>query len=155
MMSIGVECDICQKKGCFSDDLMYRCLKCGVPAHQSNTTLLHASLCMFNPSFGSLFISIACYGGILVADDDDRPDPGHWTCEACSTSPDGSDTKCLLCPSRGHLLKPTGDGAWVHIVCVLYHQFVHFDDAANVADLTDLDKLDKDFFKLKCTVCAI
>jgi hypothetical protein len=125
-----IACDICMEKGTLEEDNdeIYRCIKCRVATHQS------------------------CYGGDLI---DGEPDRDKWTCESCLID---EDARCFLCPStnhkdhKNHMLKPTGDGRWVHIVCILFHQYVQFSDAKRVANLTGLDKLDPGFFKLTCKV---
>ncbi|XP_076891871.1 nuA3 HAT complex component NTO1-like [Bidens hawaiensis] len=97
-----------------------------------------------------LMVHTTCYGNPLVTN---VPD-GDWFCAKCETSEKTriSSLTCCMCPVKTGALKPTVDGRWAHIVCVLFIPEVFFSDPEGREGI-DCSKVVERRWGGKCYVC--
>ena len=88
---------------------------------------------------------VACHvrtGG--KAGDAENP---KFQCDPCARDVD--DPRCIFCPRRGGLFKPTSDGRWCHVYCGN-----SLGGVSRLAGDTDLRIVPKAFAKQKCCICS-
>ena len=88
---------------------------------------------------------VACHvrtGG--KAGDAENP---KFQCDSCARDVD--DPRCIFCPRRGGLFKPTSDGRWCHVYCGN-----SLGGVSRLAGDTDLRIVPKAFAKQKCCICS-
>lgn len=92
----------------------------------------------------SLCVHASCYG-VLGAREKEE-----WLCERCTM--EQFDAECCLCTLRGGAIKPTTDGRWAHIVCVIVIPEASFENAIRRGPVV-INKIPPARLRLKCVFC--
>ncbi|OAF68631.1 Bromodomain and PHD finger-containing protein 1 [Intoshia linei] len=77
---------------------------------------------------------------------------GNWWCRRCLLSPSNA-VQCQLCPNTGGALKPTMDGRWMHVICVLWIPEFTFGNAVFFEPVVEAKKMSTKFIKQECYIC--
>ncbi|KAI1715477.1 PHD-zinc-finger like domain-containing protein [Ditylenchus destructor] len=86
-----------------------------------------------------------CYGVPYIPE-------GQWLCRRCQLSP-SVPVRCVLCPYTSGAFKQTSDGAWAHVICVLWLNEVHFANTVFLEPVEGVEFTLKRRCKLRCLVC--
>uniref|UniRef100_A0A914KMF9 Uncharacterized protein n=2 Tax=Meloidogyne TaxID=189290 RepID=A0A914KMF9_MELIC len=86
-----------------------------------------------------------CYGVPYIPE-------GQWLCRKCQLSP-SVVVKCVLCPFTTGAFKQTADGRWVHVICAIWINEVHFANTVFLEPVEGVDFALKRRKKLTCIVC--
>uniref|UniRef100_A0A1I8AYM8 Bromodomain and PHD finger-containing protein n=1 Tax=Meloidogyne hapla TaxID=6305 RepID=A0A1I8AYM8_MELHA len=86
-----------------------------------------------------------CYGVPYIPE-------GQWLCRRCQLSP-SVVVKCVLCPFTTGAFKQTADGRWVHVICAIWINEVHFANTVFLEPVEGVDFALKRRKKLTCIVC--
>ncbi|KAI9451944.1 hypothetical protein BJY52DRAFT_1295769 [Lactarius psammicola] len=79
---------------------------------------------------------------------------GQWLCRKCTVSPENAVT-CFLCPNEGGAFKQTVHGEWVHLLCAIWIPETRVANEVFMEPITGVERISKQRWKLKCTVCDI
>lgn len=121
------KCSVCAT--CCSDEtnMLVYCDGCNVGVHQN------------------------CYGLMSVPS-------GKWYCDPCRAG--DPNARCAVCPVATGALKRARCGAWMHVVCALWLPEVSFafskasrSQASETNTIGDINRIDPNRFKLRCSVC--
>lgn len=131
-------CDVCCEGESTEDNMIIFCERCNVAVHQS------------------------CYGVPKVP-------AGPWICRKCSIKEEsGKQMKCVLCPvQRGAMKpvhpnscvtctgKPSKEQQWVHLFCSQWipETFIRAEDTVKMEPVQNLNGINKERFKLLCSIC--
>ncbi|KAH9066917.1 PHD-zinc-finger like domain-containing protein [Lactarius vividus] len=88
-----------------------------------------------------------CYGVPYIPE-------GQWLCRKCTVSPENAVT-CFLCPNEGGAFKQTVHGEWVHLLCAIWIPETRVANEVFMEPITGVERISKQRWKLKCTVCDI
>ncbi|KAI0782807.1 hypothetical protein C8Q75DRAFT_786204 [Abortiporus biennis] len=88
-----------------------------------------------------------CYGVPYIPE-------GQWLCRKCTVSPE-NPVSCILCPNEGGAFKQTVDGEWVHLLCAIWVPETRVANDVFMEPVTGVDKISKQRWKLRCSVCDI
>ncbi|KAI0924329.1 hypothetical protein AcW1_006473 [Taiwanofungus camphoratus] len=88
-----------------------------------------------------------CYGVPYIPE-------GQWLCRKCTVSPE-NPVSCILCPNEGGAFKQTVHGEWVHLLCAIWIPETHVANDVFMEPITGVDKISKQRWKLKCSICDI
>ncbi|TFK48530.1 hypothetical protein OE88DRAFT_1634784 [Heliocybe sulcata] len=88
-----------------------------------------------------------CYGVPYIPE-------GQWLCRKCTVSPE-NPVSCILCPNEGGAFKQTVHGDWVHLLCAIWVPETRVVNEVFMEPITGVDKIPKQRWKLKCSVCDI
>ncbi|ESK83279.1 bromodomain and phd finger-containing protein 3 [Moniliophthora roreri MCA 2997] len=88
-----------------------------------------------------------CYGVPYIPE-------GQWLCRKCTVSPE-NPVSCVLCPNEGGAFKQTVTGDWVHLLCAIWIPETRVANDVFMEPVTGVDKISKQRWKLKCSVCDI
>lgn len=88
-----------------------------------------------------------CYGVPYIPE-------GQWLCRKCTVSPENAVT-CFLCPNEGGAFKQTVHGEWVHLLCAIWIPETRVANEVFMEPITGVERISKQRWKLKCSVCDI
>ncbi|KAJ3538799.1 hypothetical protein NM688_g6469 [Phlebia brevispora] len=88
-----------------------------------------------------------CYGVPYIPE-------GQWLCRKCTVSPE-NPVSCILCPNEGGAFKQTVQGEWVHLLCAIWVPETRVANDVFMEPVTGVDKISKQRWKLKCSICDI
>ncbi|THU93626.1 hypothetical protein K435DRAFT_757245 [Dendrothele bispora CBS 962.96] len=88
-----------------------------------------------------------CYGIPYIPE-------GQWLCRKCTVSPE-IPVSCILCPNEGGAFKQTSNGDWVHLLCAIWVPETSVANTVVMEPVTGIDKISKQRWKLKCSICEI
>ncbi|KZT21556.1 hypothetical protein NEOLEDRAFT_1164542 [Neolentinus lepideus HHB14362 ss-1] len=88
-----------------------------------------------------------CYGVPYIPE-------GQWLCRKCTVSPE-NPVSCILCPNEGGAFKQTVHGDWVHLLCAIWVPETRVVNDVFMEPITGVDKIPKQRWKLKCSICDI
>ncbi|KAM6497478.1 bromodomain and PHD finger-containing protein 3 [Amanita muscaria] len=88
-----------------------------------------------------------CYGVPYIPE-------GQWLCRKCTVSPE-NPVSCVLCPNEGGAFKQTVTGDWVHLLCAIWVPETRVANEVFMEPITGVDKISKQRWKLKCSLCEI
>jgi len=120
-------CAVCDKPGCYAEDLFVRCAACALTVHQG------------------------CYGVRTF------PGDKEWLCDLCAQDPSRpalvNMTQCQLCGKRGGALKKTVDTRfYAHLACVIWIPEAHVVDTATMSPV-EIRHVPISRQRLKCSLC--
>lgn len=123
VLIVSKVCAVCLELDETDDNLIVFCDKCSVPVHQY------------------------CYGVAVIPE-------GPWYCNVCAIEGmDVASTLCDLCLQPSGALKPTTvPHRWVHLKCATWIPEVYCMDCS-VMEPYNLERVDRNRFRLKCGVC--
>ncbi|KAJ3994236.1 hypothetical protein F5050DRAFT_1800805 [Lentinula boryana] len=88
-----------------------------------------------------------CYGVPYIPE-------GQWLCRKCTVSPE-NPVSCILCPNEGGAFKQTVNGEWVHLLCAIWVPETRVANDVFMEPVIGVDKISKQRWKLKCSICDI
>lgn len=88
-----------------------------------------------------------CYGVPYIPE-------GQWLCRKCTVSPE-NPVSCILCPNEGGAFKQTVFGDWAHLLCAIWIPETRVANEVFMEPITGSDKIPKQRWKLKCSICGI
>ncbi|KAH9971755.1 hypothetical protein BGW80DRAFT_1319898 [Lactifluus volemus] len=88
-----------------------------------------------------------CYGVPYIPE-------GQWLCRKCTVSPE-NPVSCFLCPNEGGAFKQTVHGEWVHLLCAIWIPETRVANEVFMEPITGVERISKQRWKLKCSVCDI
>ncbi|KAH7914590.1 PHD-zinc-finger like domain-containing protein [Hygrophoropsis aurantiaca] len=88
-----------------------------------------------------------CYGVPYIPE-------GQWLCRKCTVSPE-NPVSCILCPNEGGAFKQTVLGEWAHLLCAIWIPETRVANEVFMEPITGSDKIPKQRWKLKCSICGI
>ncbi|KAF7794968.1 hypothetical protein EIP86_006111 [Pleurotus ostreatoroseus] len=88
-----------------------------------------------------------CYGVPYIPE-------GQWLCRKCTVSPE-NPVSCILCPNEGGAFKQTTSGEWVHLLCAIWVPETRVANDVFMEPVIGVDKISKQRWKLKCSICDI
>ncbi|KAG1795047.1 PHD-zinc-finger like domain-containing protein [Suillus plorans] len=88
-----------------------------------------------------------CYGVPYIPE-------GQWLCRKCTVSPENL-VSCILCPNEGGAFKQTVFGDWAHLLCAIWIPETRVANEVFMEPITGSDKIPKQRWKLKCSICGI
>ncbi|KAG1774169.1 hypothetical protein EV702DRAFT_1127317 [Suillus placidus] len=88
-----------------------------------------------------------CYGVPYIPE-------GQWLCRKCTVSPE-NPVSCILCPNEGGAFKQTVFGDWSHLLCAIWIPETRVANEVFMEPITGSDKIPKQRWKLKCSICGI
>ncbi|KAK9668556.1 hypothetical protein RND81_13G068400 [Saponaria officinalis] len=118
-----------------------RCSVCHMDEEYENNLFLQCDKCR-------MMVHARCYGeesvnGIL------------WLCKLCREGAPESTPPCRLCPIIGGAMKPTTDGHWAHLACAIWIPETCLSDVKKMEPIDGLRRINKDRWKLVCSICDI
>ncbi|KAG7094890.1 hypothetical protein E1B28_005697 [Marasmius oreades] len=88
-----------------------------------------------------------CYGVPYIPE-------GQWLCRKCTVSPENPPS-CVLCPNEGGAFKQTVTGEWCHLLCAIWIPETRVANDVFMEPVTGVDRISKQRWKLKCSICEI
>ncbi|KAI9464663.1 PHD-zinc-finger like domain-containing protein [Boletus coccyginus] len=88
-----------------------------------------------------------CYGVPYIPE-------GQWLCRKCTVSPE-NPVSCIFCPNEGGAFKQTTLGDWAHLLCAIWIPETRVANEVFMEPITGSDKIPKQRWKLKCSVCGV
>ncbi|KAK7020204.1 hypothetical protein VNI00_017817 [Paramarasmius palmivorus] len=88
-----------------------------------------------------------CYGVPYIPE-------GQWLCRKCTVSPE-NPVSCVLCPNEGGAFKQTVSGDWVHLLCAIWIPETRVANEVFMEPVTGVEKISKQRWKLKCSLCDV
>ncbi|KAL9242503.1 hypothetical protein vseg_016495 [Gypsophila vaccaria] len=118
-----------------------RCSVCHMDEEYENNLFLQCDKCR-------MMVHSRCYGeesvnGIL------------WLCKLCREGAPEPTPPCRLCPIIGGAMKPTTDGHWAHLACAIWIPETCLSDVKKMEPIDGLRRINKDRWKLVCSICHI
>ena len=86
-----------------------------------------------------------CYGVPFIPE-------GQWFCRKCKEIGRGTPT-CIFCPNVDGAFKQTNTLRWSHLLCAIWIPEVTIANNTFMEPITDVDKVPKSRWKLKCYIC--
>ncbi|KAJ7230518.1 bromodomain and PHD finger-containing protein 3, partial [Mycena pura] len=86
-----------------------------------------------------------CYGVPYIPE-------GQWLCRKCTVSPE-NPVSCILCPNEGGAFKQTIQGEWIHLLCAIWVPETRVSNDVFMEPIIGVDKISKQRWKLKCSIC--
>uniref|UniRef100_A0A8R7UFR9 Histone-lysine N-methyltransferase n=1 Tax=Triticum urartu TaxID=4572 RepID=A0A8R7UFR9_TRIUA len=118
-------CSVCDMDEEYEDNLFLQCDKCRMMVHAR------------------------CYGEL-------EPLNGVlWLCNLCRPGAPRVSPRCCLCPVTGGAMKPTTDGRWAHLACAIWIPETCLKDVKRMEPIDGLSKINKDRWKLLCSICTV
>ncbi|KAJ7534582.1 hypothetical protein O6H91_13G100900 [Diphasiastrum complanatum] len=118
-------CNVCHMQEEYADNLLLQCDRCRIMVH------------------------MACYGEL------EKPDGDLWLCQLCQPGAPKQIPQCCLCPIRGGAMKPTTDGRWAHLTCAAWIPETCLLDIKRMEPIGGLDSINKERWKLICSICRV
>ncbi|KAJ7272561.1 hypothetical protein B0H12DRAFT_584914 [Mycena haematopus] len=88
-----------------------------------------------------------CYGVPYIPE-------GQWLCRKCTVSPE-NPVSCILCPNEGGAFKQTTQGEWIHLLCAIWVPETRVSNDVFMEPIIGVEKIVKQRWKLKCTICGL
>jgi hypothetical protein len=79
-----------------------------------------------------------------------------WKCNPCAAGLNTLYMSCYFCPQIGGAMKPVKSPAmkhWAHVSCALWIPEVNPENTTTMEPIVNVNKIPKDRWKLKCTLC--
>ncbi|KAL1808010.1 hypothetical protein DCAR_0727409 [Daucus carota subsp. sativus] len=119
-----------------------RCNVCHMDEEYENNLFLQCDKCR-------MMVHARCYGEL-------EPIDGIlWYCNLCRAGTPESPPPCCLCPIIGGAMKPTVDGRWAHLACAIWIPETCLSDVKKMEPIDGLSRINKDRWKLLCSVCGV
>ncbi|KAM0876993.1 hypothetical protein ACQ4PT_035781 [Festuca glaucescens] len=118
-------CNVCDMDEEYEDNLFLQCEKCRMMVHAR------------------------CYGKL------EPLDGVLWLCNLCRPGAPRLSPRCCLCPVTGGAMKPTTDGHWAHLACAIWIPETCLKDVKRMEPIDGLSKINKDRWKLLCSICTV
>ncbi|KAL2612135.1 hypothetical protein R1flu_023827 [Riccia fluitans] len=119
-----------------------RCNVCYLDEEYTENQLLQCDKCR-------TMVHMYCYGELEV------PDGDLWLCNMCRPGAPRTRPLCCLCPVTGGAMKKTTDGRWAHITCAMWTPETCVLDAKRMEPVDGISSINKERWKLICTVCKV
>ncbi|KAG8375981.1 hypothetical protein BUALT_Bualt09G0015600 [Buddleja alternifolia] len=118
-----------------------KCNVCHMDEEYENNLLLQCDKCR-------MMVHARCYGEL-------EPTGGVlWLCNLCRPEAPESPP-CCLCPVIGGAMKPTTDGRWAHLACAIWIPETCLTDTKKMEPIDGLHRINKDRWKLLCSICGV
>ncbi|KAH0836797.1 hypothetical protein J3R83DRAFT_8562 [Lanmaoa asiatica] len=88
-----------------------------------------------------------CYGVPYIPE-------GQWLCRKCTVSPE-NPVSCIFCPNEAGAFKQTTLGDWAHLLCAIWIPETRVANEVFMEPITGSDKIPKQRWKLKCSICGV
>lgn len=118
-----------------------RCNVCHMDEEYVNNLFLQCDKCR-------MMVHARCYG-------EESVDGRLWLCQLCRVGAPESTPACRLCPVVGGAMKPTTDGHWAHLACAIWIPETCLSDIKKMEPIDGLSRINKDRWKLVCSICHI
>ncbi|KAJ8774382.1 hypothetical protein K2173_011631 [Erythroxylum novogranatense] len=119
------KCNVCHMDEEYENNLFLQCEKCRMMVHAR------------------------CYGEL------EPVDGVLWLCNLCRPGAPESPPPCCLCPVTGGAMKPTTDGRWAHLACAIWIPETCLFDVKRMEPIDGLNRINKDRWKLLCSICGV
>ncbi|XP_057779288.1 histone-lysine N-methyltransferase ATX2-like [Salvia miltiorrhiza] len=118
-----------------------KCNVCHMDEEYENNLFLQCDKCR-------MMVHARCYGEL-------EPTGGVlWLCNLCR--PGAPELPlCCLCPVVGGAMKPTTDGRWAHLACAIWIPETCLSDVKKMEPIDGLCRINKDRWKLLCSICHV
>lgn len=118
-----------------------KCNVCHMDEEYENNLFLQCDKCR-------MMVHARCYGEL-------EPTGGVlWLCNLCRPGAPESPL-CCLCPVVGGAMKPTTDGRWAHLACAIWIPETCLSDIKKMEPIDGLSRINKDRWKLSCSICHV
>ncbi|XP_042059183.1 histone-lysine N-methyltransferase ATX2-like isoform X1 [Salvia splendens] len=118
-----------------------KCNVCHMDEEYENNLFLQCDKCR-------MMVHARCYGEL-------EPSGGVlWLCNLCRPGAPVSPL-CCLCPVVGGAMKPTADGHWAHLACAIWIPETCLSDIKKMEPIDGIDRINKDRWKLICSICHV
>lgn len=118
-----------------------KCNVCHMDEEYENNLFLQCDKCR-------MMVHARCYGEL-------EPTGGVlWLCNLCRPGAPESPL-CCLCPVVGGAMKPTTDGRWAHLACAIWIPETCLSDIKKMEPIDGLSRINKDRWKLLCSICGV
>ncbi|CAA0819888.1 Histone-lysine N-methyltransferase ATX2 [Striga hermonthica] len=119
-----------------------KCNVCHMDEEYENNLFLQCDKCR-------MMVHARCYGEL-------EPTGGIlWLCNLCRPGAPESPPPCCLCPIVGGAMKPTTDGRWAHLACAIWIPETCLFDVKKMEPIDGLSRINKDRWKLLCSICGV
>ncbi|KAK4422058.1 Histone-lysine N-methyltransferase ATX2 [Sesamum alatum] len=119
-----------------------KCNVCHMDEEYENNLFLQCDKCR-------MMVHARCYGEL-------EPTGGVlWLCNLCRPGAPESPPPCCLCPVVGGAMKPTTDGRWAHLACAIWIPETCLSDIKKMEPIDGLCRINKDRWKLLCSICGV
>ncbi|XP_057540933.1 histone H3-lysine(4) N-trimethyltransferase ATX1-like [Amaranthus tricolor] len=118
-----------------------RCNVCHMDEEYENNLFLQCDKCR-------MMVHARCYG-------EESVDGGLWLCNLCRVGAPEFTPPCRLCPVLGGAMKPTTDGHWAHLACAIWIPETCLADIKKMEPIDGISRINKDRWKLLCSICGI
>ena len=86
-----------------------------------------------------------CYGVPFIPE-------GQWLCRKCHLIGRGTPT-CIFCPNTDGAFKQTNSSKWSHLLCAIWIPEVSLGNMTFMEPVMDVEKVPRNRWKLKCSIC--
>ncbi|XP_042066795.1 histone-lysine N-methyltransferase ATX2-like isoform X1 [Salvia splendens] len=118
-----------------------KCNVCHMDEEYENNLFLQCDKCR-------MMVHARCYGEL-------EPSDGVlWLCNLCRPGAPESPL-CCLCPVVGGAMKPTTDDRWAHLACAIWIPETCLSDIKKMEPIDGIDRINKDRWKLLCSICHV
>ncbi|XP_042065047.1 histone-lysine N-methyltransferase ATX2-like [Salvia splendens] len=118
-----------------------KCNVCHMDEEYENNLFLQCDKCR-------MMVHARCYGEL-------EPSGGVlWLCNLCRPGAPVSPL-CCLCPVVGGAMKPTADDCWAHLACAIWIPETCLSDIKKMEPIDGIDRINKDRWKLICSICHV
>ncbi|KAM7260046.1 hypothetical protein ACFE04_015787 [Oxalis oulophora] len=119
-----------------------KCSVCHMDEEYLNNLFLQCDKCR-------MMVHARCYGEL------EPMDGVLWLCNLCRPGAPDPFPPCCLCPVIGGAMKPTNDGRWAHLACAIWIPETCFLDVKRMEPIDGINRINKDRWKLICSLCKI
>uniref|UniRef100_A0A1J3CTG2 Histone-lysine N-methyltransferase ATX1 n=2 Tax=Noccaea caerulescens TaxID=107243 RepID=A0A1J3CTG2_NOCCA len=119
-----------------------KCNVCHMDEEYENNLFLQCDKCR-------MMVHARCYGELEPCDG------ALWLCNLCRPDAPDIPPRCCLCPVVGGAMKPTTDGRWAHLTCAIWIPETCLSDVKKMEPIDGVNKVNKDRWKLLCTICGV
>ncbi|CAN1170991.1 Histone-lysine N-methyltransferase ATX2 [Linum perenne] len=119
-----------------------KCNVCHMDEEYENNLFLQCDKCR-------MMVHARCYGEL------EPVDGVLWLCNLCRPGAPEFPPPCCLCPVIGGAMKPTTDGRWAHLACAIWIPETCLLDVKRMEPIDGLNRINKDRWKLLCSICGV
>ncbi|CAL1404614.1 unnamed protein product, partial [Linum trigynum] len=119
-----------------------KCNVCHMDEEYENNLFLQCDKCR-------MMVHARCYGEL------EPVDGVLWLCNLCRLGAPEFPPPCCLCPVIGGAMKPTTDGRWAHLACAIWIPETCLSDVKRMEPIDGLNRINKDRWKLLCSICGV